>query len=247
LNVTRVRNEIISLGSENEDIITGDRILRVGESIGSFFLLKQIGIYQSDSEVPEQLFNEGIRAGDIKYEDINNDGIINSDDRQLLGNQNPEYFGGITSTMSYKGIELEAFIPYTLNFDIYSSWRTTLDALGGNQYNSRKDALDSRWTPSNPSNTTPRAITGPASIHNTQASSRWLEDASYWRLRLTMAYNFQSDFLAKIGLKSAKAYCTVNNLATITDYTGYNPDGITDTGRLSPMLRTYLLGLNISF
>ncbi|MDN5201680.1 TonB-dependent receptor [Fulvivirgaceae bacterium BMA10] len=256
LNTSFVSNKITSLNEGVDQIIVGDHVLKVGEAIGSFFLIRQVGIYQSDSEVPEALFANGIRAGDVRFEDLNGDGNINADDRQVAGSALPDFYGGITNTFHYKNFDLSIFMPFSVGNELYWN-RFELDALGGRDRNMRQESVDNRWTGPGTSNSVPRAIalSGPAN-HNFQSSDRWLEDASFISLRtITLGYNLPKSLLEKVGVSSLRAYVSANNLKTFTKYPGYTPEASDSRDARSfgrdfvtaPPLRTFIFGINANF
>jgi len=250
-NISWIKNELISL-PDNEDIVLGfAHILREGESIGSFYLLKQQGIYQTNEEVPATLFDQGVRAGDIIYEDVNDDGLINDADRQVVGNAFPDFFGGISSSLRYKHFDLTIFANFSVGNDVYANYRRRLDDLGI-LFNKRQEAVDNRWTGPGTSNSVPRAIAN--DTYNNLNSTRLLEDGSFLRLKtLTLGYTFpikEEGMISKVRL-----FGTANNLFTLTNYSGLDPE-TSDTldndrfgidQRSAPALRTFTLGFNLLF
>ena len=249
---SHIKNEIVTL-PDSEDINVGfAHILREGESIGSFFLLKQLGIYQNNDDVPSSLFEQGVRAGDIIYEDLNNDGLINADDRQIVGNAFPDFYGGITNTIRYKNFDFTIFSNFSVGHDLYANYRRGLDNFG-NLFNKRVEAIENRWTGPGTSTTIPRAIAN--DVYNNQNSTRFLEDASFFRLKtLTIGYTIpfketQNTF------ERLRIFLTANNLFTITNYSGLDPetsDSIENNNfgidqRSAPLLQTFSIGFNINF
>ena len=273
LNVSTTSNELTSLIGD-EPIPLGYNVLKTGESIGSFYLLKQIGIYQSDSEVPAKLAAKGVRAGDVIYDDKNNDGDITPEDRQIVGNAFPNLFGGINNTFKYKNFDLSIFANFSSGNDIYAAWRSGgylsggpsgsirvgggVDGLGYSDFGALKETVENRWTGAGTSNTIPRAIsrgTG-AATHNSQASSRWVEDASFIRIRnITLGYTLPKEKIDYLPVDNLRIYLTGNNLFTFTKYSGYAPEASDSSDPrtfgadflTAPALRTIILGLNLNF
>ncbi|WP_420603089.1 SusC/RagA family TonB-linked outer membrane protein [Flagellimonas sp.] len=272
-NVATAKNELTSLIGE-APIPLGYNVLQVGESIGALYLLKQLGIYQSDAEVPAALAANGVRAGDVIFDDVNGDGQINASDRQIVGNAFPDVFGGINNTFRYKNFDMTIFSNFSIGNDIYSAWRSGgflsggsagsirvgggVEGLGFSQFGLLKETAENRWTGPNTSNTVPRAIAGGtgAAFHNNQASSRWVEDGSFFRIKnITLGYTLPKDVSNKLSVDLLRFYVTGNNLFTFTDYSGYDPEASDSSDPrtfgadflTAPPLRTVILGLNLNF
>ncbi len=273
LNISTASNELTSLIGD-EPIPLGYNVLKIGEPIGSIYLLKQTGIYQSDSDVPATLAANGVRAGDVIYDDVNNDGNITAADRQIVGNAFPDLFGGINNTFKYKNFDLSIFSNFSSGNDIYSAWRSGgflsggsagsirvgggVDGLGFSQFGMLRETAQSRWTGAGTSNTTPRAIAGGtgAAFHNNQASSRWVEDGSFFRIKnITVGYTLPKDITNKWSIDNFRLYLTGSNLFTFTKYSGYDPEASDSSDPrtfgadflTAPPLRTVILGLNLNF
>ncbi|MDO5981392.1 SusC/RagA family TonB-linked outer membrane protein [Flavivirga spongiicola] len=272
-NVSTASNKLTSLIGD-EPIPLGYNVLKIGEPIGSIYLLKQTGIYQSDSDVPAALAANGVRAGDVIYEDVNNDGNITAADRQIVGNAFPDLFGGINNTFKYKDFDLSIFSSFSSGNDIYSAWRSGgflsggsagsirvgggVDGLGFSQFGMLRETAQNRWTGSGTSNTIPRAIAGGtgAAFHNNQASSRWIEDGSFFRIKnITLGYTLPKDITDKWSVDNFRLYLTGSNLFTFTKYSGYDPEASDSSDPrtfgadflTAPPLRTVILGLNLNF
>lgn len=256
-----------------------------GKPISAYYMLRMDGIYQRDEDVPEKLYAKGVRAGDVRYYDYNKDGDITDDDRLYVGKATPDYYGGITSTMRWKNFELGIFAQFSAGAQIMSAWRggggsEGTDHLGvavsnikGYQngelvevkqfFNVRKDVVYDYWRGEDTSNTTPRPVmsgvhTGYAVDYNTQVSTRYLEDASYFKIKsITLSYNLPQKALQKLSLRGARIYVSLDNFFTFTKYSGYDPEfsiqsnpshtnyGV-DYGEL-PTLKNVIFGLSINF
>ncbi|RDV15647.1 TonB-dependent receptor [Pontibacter diazotrophicus] len=261
-NIAFINNEVTRLNN-NEPFDRGfvNRVA-VGQPVGAFYLLEQVGIYQTDEEVPAKLYARGVRAGDVMFRDVNGDGDITTGaDRTFVGSAVPDYFGGITNNFAYKGFDLSVFFQYSVGNEIYAMWKE-LDAagnLGARENNNAiaRDEAENRWTAPGTSNTVPRAIYGAAGTYNTQRSSRYLEDGSYLRLKtLNLGYSLPGQLVDRVGLRKVRVYATGQNLLTFTKYSGFDPevssnaqDAVTaanDQATL-PQLRSFTLGVNIGF
>ena len=264
LNLTMNRNKVLDLGqaADAEGKLTdrrlpsGNGFTLVGQPLGVFYAYQVQGIFQNQAEVdtaPVQ--NPGKTApGDVRFRDLNNDGIINEKDRAVIGNPNPKAIAGITNTFTFKGLELSVFFQGSFGNDIYNQNREILEGMSL-PLNQSTRVLD-RWTATNPSTSVPRAVFKDPN-DNARYSDRFLEDGSYMRLKnLTLAYNVPGSLSQRAAIGSLRVYATAQNLATWTNYSGYDPEvssdpfSTTGLGRdfgVYPQSRTYTVGLNATF
>lgn len=253
-NIATNKNKITSLIGDNEPIsIGGNRALQVGQEIGAYFLFNMEGIYQYDGEVPKEQYDIGIRAGDVKWRDVDGNGIINDNDRVVMGSSNPDFFGGWNHTFRYKGFSLDAFFSYVYGNDVYAQWQVDV-ARVGHRNAVLKEYAENRWTGPGSTNKYPRPIDG--DINNARNSDRWLEDGSFIRMRtLTLSYNFPKQLLGKYRVKGLRAFLQGDNLFLITNYPGWDPQVSNnmdprffsvDTFNV-PQPRTFTVGLNANF
>lgn len=248
ITVGTYKNKVTAL--YNDQPIVGDFVTQtgVGQPLGAFYLIKALGVDPV--------------TGDMKYEDINKDGAINSSDRQYLGSPIPKFQGGITNNLNYKGFDFSIFFQFASGnklFKTFESGTGGTGSLGANAQptNVFQEIYDERWTPSNPNAKYPRAVSGAKGTFNTQNSSRYLEDASYIRLKtLTLGYSLPQTMLNKTKvIKNIRLYVSGQNLWTITKYSGFDPEATTsvtvgnlgnDQGAI-PQFRTVTFGANIGF
>lgn len=246
------RNKILSLGDGVQYLISDPNIAQVGQPLGAFFGFQSAGLLQTGQDVEKipVIDPATTKPGDRLYTDINGDGkITQADDRTIIGYAQPKFLAGLTNNFAYKGFDLSIFFYASYGNQIFNQNRQQLELLSGQQ-NAASSALD-RWTPTNPANTVQRAKEDPAPV----TTSRYVEDASYLRLRtLTFGYTFPKGKLKAI--KNLRLYVLANNPLTITKYSGYDPDvsrneqstlqqGI-DYGSY-PIAKSYQFGLNIGF
>lgn len=254
-NISFIRNKILSLiGNENLLSVGNNRGLKVGEDIGSIWVYKMLGLYQDDKEIPQKLYDLGVRAGDIKYEDLNDDGVIDINDRQIVGSSNPDFFGGWNNTFKYKNFDLSLFLTYSSGADVYATWRINAEKLGLSAFNTVEEIAKNRWTGPGTSNTVPRAIYNLG--YNIYNSSRWLEDGSFIRVRsLSLGYELPESLLGKAKIKRLRVYAQADNLFLFTKYSGLDPEVSADTdprfmgedNLILPQPRSFVLGFNLIF
>lgn len=260
LNLGTSTNEVLSLG--NLEAFEGaakkdgkGNISRtvVGESLFHFFGLVSDGIYQTQAEVDAVFtLNPGqttVQPGDVRYLDINGDGDITSLDRAILADPYPDFTYGLNLSANYKNFDFNCYITGIQGIDIYNENKYDLEAGANRLFNGSTVLLDS-WTPSNPSTTQPRV---PGAPQNHNVSDRYVEDGSFTRLKnVSIGYTFKGGVFESYFSK-LRLYISAQNLVTITDYSGLDPEigqgnqefGI-DRGRY-PQPKSAILGLQVSF
>ncbi len=259
-NISFNRNKVLALGPTGDAIRSGSgvgetNITVIGQPLGSFYGYQQIGVFKDQADLDSSPRDATARPGDVKFADINNDGKINADDRTLIGNNQPDFIYGLTNTFSYKGFDLGITIQGVQGGKILNLSRRFIENLEGNQ--NQLTTVLNRWrSPQEPGNgIVPRA--NQRTTGNSNAiSSRWVEDASYFRIRnITLGYNLPKMVIDRLKIQSLRLYGGIQNAFTSTKYLGYNPEvsgyenaltGGVDYGSY-PLARTYTIGLNIGF
>ncbi|MFT4154203.1 SusC/RagA family TonB-linked outer membrane protein [Parafilimonas sp.] len=244
-NLSDVKNEVTDLKGTGP-YISSYSIVQEGLPINSLYGYKAIGLFQSEDEVTASPVQFGVNApGDIKYEDVNGDDVINSDDRQLLGNQIPRYTYGLNLMLNYKGFDL-----YLLVQGIGK--RSVLlynDAVWA-FYNSgpiQKWQLD-YWTADNPDAKYPRLI-AESSGNNFQYSSWWVYNAAYARLKnLQIGYSLPKSWVTKHSFSKIRVYLAGDNLLTLNHMPkGWDPERSSGDATYYPISSTYTFGIDITF
>lgn len=259
-NISRQRNKIESL-LNNEDLrVQRDGFLgiaRVGESLGTFYGYRALGVYATDADNESALRNGSetgyiFKGGDVIFDDVNSDNVINEEDMVNLGSSIPDFFGGWTNTFSYKGFDLNVFLQYEYGKEVINATRQRLMSAG-NPDNMLTATLR-RWRKQGDVTDVPVAIRGGQADNNRQ-SSRWVEDGSYLRLKaVTLSYNVPSSIL-KNRVKGLRIYVAGNNLFTFTKYLGQDPEFAQPGNPILngidyftyPQSRVYTMGLNVNF
>lgn len=236
-NLSVNRNEVTNLNTTTDILLQNALLLRKGESIGTFYGYIFEGIFQSDEEAAKSPVLVGqeptspnpasvAKAGDRKYRDVNGDGKIDANDRTIIGSAQPKFTYGINNTLSYKNFDLSFFFQGSAgnklaNFNSYN----LLNFTGAN--NVLAEGGLNRWTPENPGNKYPRALSS-GSLDVGIFSSAIVEDASYLRLKnVTLSYNLPRNLLQKAKIQTARIYISGTNLWTLTKYSGYDPEANT--------------------
>lgn len=246
--VTRnLGNEVTALGEGGEETISGNNIIRIGEVFRSYFGYKTIGVFQTADEVasaPVQFGSPRTGPGDLRYEDFNDDGKIDSEDRQIIGNPVPEWIYNFNAKASYKWVDFSILFQGVEGID-----RFLYDNGQRGFPDARNNALSywiNRWTPENPSTTLPRL----GGFNNAVVSDFYIQDASYIRLKnIELGFSVPDDALVKYGLQKLRIYFAGQNLITITDFKNFDPERAgTGSSDLSvPLYKIYSLGLNLKF
>lgn len=253
-NISADRNKIIKLDGQAQEIyklggmsnneIQTEGNLFVGESLNTIYMyLFDRIIQESDMDYVNslELGSRTAQPGDILPLDRDHNGIINDKDRTVVGVKDPKFYGGIHTTVSWKGLELTLVGNYSYGAKKTSFLYNSLVTSDGRSA-AHKDILN-RWTPENTNTLIPRAYHA-FSGFGYGSTSLCLQDASFFRLSsATLAYTFPRKLINKIYLDNLRIYFTGSNLLTATKYKGFDPE----TGDWYPNTRMYVVGLNISF
>lgn len=254
-----VHNEVQALGEGQEEIL-GANVGSVvsfatrtvpGHPIGAFYGYKVAGIYQTEEDIQNLPAPPGgtnvVSPGDFRFEDVNGDGVITTDDRTFIGSPIPDLIYGINLSVTWKGVNLATNFNGQVGNDIFNAKKGVRFGIE----NFEESFLD-RWTGPGTSNSEPRVTNGG---WNYQLSEWYLSDGSYFKLRnVRLGYALPGSWLGSMGVQSAQVYVNGTNLFTVTEYPGYTPEigsedvienGF-DTG-LYPIPRTITVGVNATF
>ena len=237
-----------------------------GAPVTSFFGFKTDGIFQNDTEVFQHIGPEGdpiqpnAQPGDIRFVDVNNDGRITDDDRTIIGSPIPDWTVGSNISLRYKNFDLYALFTGQFGNDVFNGINRP-DISTSN----RQDYILNAWTETNPSNTVPRFTISDINENYTRATDMLnIENGSYVRLKnVQIGYTLPASVLDRINCKSWRFYVSAENVFTITDYSGPDPEvgspidfegsgvaRIRDMGidrGIYPQARTFRLGTTVTF
>jgi TonB-linked SusC/RagA family outer membrane protein len=268
-NISFNKNKILSLANNNASVPAGFASwLEVGQSIGSFRGYKVTGIFQNQAEIDAvnaaartatgsatALYQvAGTSPGDIKFADINGDGVVTSADQTILGSAQPKFTGGFNNTFKYKNVDLSMLWQFSYGNEVLNWTRSFAEGMN-TIYGQFATTLD-RWTPTNTNTSMPRAVLGDPNTNN-RASDRFVENASYARMKnLSLGYSLSSDLAAKLHVRKLRIFAAAQNLVTITDYKGFDPEVSTFNSTpqsagtdflTAPQAKTFTFGLNVGF
>ena len=262
-NISFINNQVTSLGAgesitgANYEPKIGMPVTRtvVGGEFAAYYGLQTLGIFQTQEEIDAHGSQPLARPGDVRFLDSNGDNVINADDAVLLGSAIPDFTYGFYINAEYKRFDISAsFIGSKGNeiANIFNFYIAGTSAVDNNLLVSRQDY----WTGPGSTNTQPR-LTNEVT-NNDLFSDRYIEDGSFLRLRnIQVGYTLPTSFAEKVKMKSARIYASADNLFTITDYSGYDPEvglpfngdpfgsGV-DLGNY-PLARTIIMGVNFKF
>ncbi|MDQ0638456.1 TonB-linked SusC/RagA family outer membrane protein [Pedobacter sp. W3I1] len=277
-NLSAYKNMVVDLGlgAPYVDEVTGSRVTgfsrtAVGQPIGQFYGYKTAGIFQSQAEVDGYIGKNGkiqpnARPGDFRFQDINGDGLVNDGDKTTIGNPHPDFTYGFNTSLNYKNFDIVLYVQGSAgNDNINLTKYTTNQPLGFD--NIQAGVAYAAWTPENHSNTQPIMSKNDPN-NNFRTSDFYVEDASYIRLKtVQLGYTLPTKFISKASFSSVRIYVAAQNLFTITDYSGLDPEvgpysvdafnTVVDNARMSRLMgadfgafpnpRTLQVGLSVKF
>tara|TARA_R110002049_G_C9176538_1_gene562807 strand:+ start:10573 stop:13686 length:3114 start_codon:yes stop_codon:yes gene_type:complete len=226
-NISKYKNEIVSLPGQSQinniEGLNATILNKEGSPLGLFYGYETNGIYNNATEASAdglnwtdfQGFQQPFVAGDVRFVNTySSDNVINEDDRMVIGNPNPDFTGMFYNTFTYKKLTLSAIFSFSQGNDVYNALRWKNESMS--DFSNQSLAVANRWTVDNQNTKIPRAVYGDA-VGNSRFSDRWIEDGSYIRLK-TISLSYSPDIF------NATFYVTANNILTITDYLGYDPE-----------------------
>ncbi len=258
LNFSFNRNKVVDL-NDTVPMTSGSiglnynlALIQAGFPINQFFGFVTDGIFQSQDEVDRHAVQvpgndpyNRTSAGDIRFKDMNNDGVIDDKDRVFLGNPNPKFMFALGNTFNYKNFDLTIFLQGVAGNKILNANRIWAEAMSVAQ-NQTVNTLE-RWTGPGTSNSVPRAVYNDPN-KNARPSDRFVEDGDYLRLKsLVFGYTLPERLLNRFQISSVRLYASAINLYTITKYTGFDPEVGTNgiDNSVYPVTATYSIGVNI--
>ncbi|SEL74148.1 TonB-dependent receptor [Parapedobacter koreensis] len=265
-NISFNRNKILKLAggdllystAPGHMLSTDSQILREGQVIGAFYGWVFDGIYQTNDDFSAEPHKN---PGDVRYLDITGrdaegnltgvpDGVVNNDDRRIIGNPHPDFVFGFNNDFRFKNFDFNVFFQGSVGNDMMNYTRLELDWMAGKS-NATIDALN-RWTPTNTDTDIPRA----SGANKSEVSSRSVEDGSYLRLKnLTIGYNIEEPKLRHLGVSTLRVYVSAQNIWTVTNYSGYDPEVSFQDSNINvgldygsyPNVKSWTLGVRIGF
>lgn len=266
-NISFNRNEVTALAPDVLPFASGfANWVEAGQPLGAFRGFVVEGIFQTQEEInqlntaaaavtPGAVYqSSATRPGDFKFRDLNGDSRITNDDQEILGDAQPDFIGGWNNTFRYKNFDLTAFLQFVSGNEIWNHTRVFSEGMNG--IFGSTDGVLNRWTPTNTNTDIPRAVYQDPN-NNRRNSQHWMEDGSYVRLKnIVFGYTLPASLTRKFYVNNLRVYAAAQNLFTITDYSGLDPEVNTFSGSNTalgtdfltfPQARTITFGVNIGF
>jgi TonB-linked SusC/RagA family outer membrane protein len=253
------KNKVESINGDTA-IITGSTglnssisLIQAGYPVNVFYGYVTDGIFQTQADVNAHAVQmpgtnpaTSTAPGDVRFRDLNSDGIINDKDRTYLGNPNPDFTFSINNSFSYKNFDLSIFFQGVYGNDIFNANRMYTESMS--VINNQTTETLGRWNGVGTSNSMPRAVYGDPN-GNARVSDRFVEDGSYLKLKnINLGYTFPSETFKNV-FSSARVYFSAQNVFTITNYKGFDPEVSVNgmDNNVYPVTRIFSLGLNVAF
>ncbi|MDO5035429.1 MAG: TonB-dependent receptor [Porphyromonas sp.] len=267
LNVSTLKNRVLDLSDEGQAIY-GEGLkygtehfptqTRIGAPIGAYYLYRTDGIFQSEEEVMAHkgedgaLLQRNAKPGDIRFVDVNGDGVLNDQDKEYCGSGMPKVEANLSFGANYKGIDLSLLLSGAFGHKLYNGNRYFYEGMNSGS-NFLKSTLEA-WTPNNRDTSVPRAVFSDPN-GNMLESDRFLESGDFVRLRqVQIGYALPKSLLERIQIDNLRFYISGENLLTITKYSGIDPEfsrgSVLNTGidnLIYPFTRSYTVGLQLTF
>ncbi len=253
--VTKMEAPVIAGRVDNGSYAT---YTSVGHPIGSFYLLEMDGIFQNNTDILTSAFQEnGVQPGDVKYVDQDGNNVIDANDRIFAGSAIPKFTGGLNLSGYWKDFDISCFFQGAFGHKIYSQIRYDIEGFYRG-FPVTQRYFDNHWTGEGSSNTYPRASWS-AKSNNVRASTRFLEDGSYVRLK-NLQIGYTIPIAKKIGIEKFRVYIAGTNLLTFTKYSGFDPEMTVSANAAAegdlatgidwgtyPVARSFTMGVNLTF
>lgn len=293
LTLSHNKNKVEALTGEKEQLYEArfgynqaTHRIAVGEPLGQFYGYKTIGLYTADDfsgydpatntytlkdGVPYRGNKANMKPGMWKFADLDGSGYINEDDKTVIGNNNPDIYGGLNNTLNIGNFDLSVYFTYSVGADVLNATKLINTKVGTKNKNALDIANSShRWMTIDSNGKVVTELAQLAQLNqgktvaawydmmegNTEIHSWVVDDASYLRLsNVTLGYTFPSRWLRRYGVSRLRLYVTGNNLFTVTGYDGYDPEVSTMSSALTPGVdfgayprsRSFIMGLNLTF
>ena len=253
-NLSTLNNKVTSLGFGTEYYLTGDYITYVGEEIGQFYGYVYEGIARTQADLDNHATQNGAQVGDCLYKDLNGDGQINADDRQVLGSGLAKINFGLSAHLEYKMFDMSISTYGALNYHVADYIYNAINSCYG--YGNKDVAIlgANQWSGDTYTSNVPRTyVTANGELWNDYFSSRKIQNAAYWKIaNVEIGCNLPNKWFANY-VSGVRLYLSAQNLYTFTGYHGYNVDyaGGTFTPGLNycsyPSARSFMAGINFTF
>ncbi|MGK6350565.1 TonB-dependent receptor [Parapedobacter sp. DT-150] len=259
-NIAINKNKVLEVGPDQRPIYESAPnannafITTIGHPIASFFGYQYEGVFTSQEELDRYPHLAADKIGDGRYADVNGDGILDQNDKTILGSNNPDFIAGMTNSFSYKSFSLSAQFTASQGAKVFSFFQRMVGIYHGDRNGMIEQT--NRWrSPEDPGDGIHFRATRNPTGWQRDPSSAWVQDVSYLRLRnVNLAYNVGQSVLDRLNVSALRLYVTGSNLFTLTNYTGYDPETSSEGTGLAkggdylgyPTARSFIFGINLT-
>lgn len=254
LNFSLNRSKVEQLGPDQEQILSGVSLTKVGGEVGAYYVYNILGVFKTKEELDSYPHNKTARVGSYKYEDVNNDGVINDADRKVMGSYNPDFILGFNNAFRFKDFDLNIMAQWVKGVDIFNQQNSFLINEEGWGIGAKK--LIGNWFSEENPNAKYAAPSASPADKLYETSNYMIEDGSYLRIsNITLGYTLPKKLTKRCGLSNVRVYATAQNPFTFTRYTGYNPEVSSSSNPLTPgidyggypVTKSYVGGVSVTF
>lgn len=254
LNFSMNRSTVKKLGPDQDQILSGVNLTRVGGSVGEYYVYNILGVFQSQEELDSYPHHKNARVGSSKYEDINGDNKIDDNDRKVMGSYDPDFTIGFNNSFTYRDFDLQIMTHWVNGVDIFNQQNSFM--LNEEGWSVGAKRLVGNWfSPDNKGAKYAEPSVSPADKLY-ESSNYMIEDGSYLRIsNITFGYSLPQKILKRCGIEKTRFYFTAHNPFTFTNYSGYNPEVSSSKDPLCPgidyggypVTKSYVIGVNLTF
>lgn len=253
-NFSLNRSTVKNLGPDQDQILSGVNLTKIGGEVGEYYVYNILGVFKNQEELDSYPHNSTARIGSYKYEDVNNDGVIDDKDRKVMGSYHPDFTAGFNNTFRYRDFDLSFMMQWVSGVQIFNQQNSFLLNEEGWGIGSRR--LIGNWfSPDNLNAKYAEPSASPADkLYET--SNYMIEDGSYVKIsNITLGYSLPRNLLKRCFIDKVRFYFTAHNPFTFTKYSGYNPEVSSSKDPLCPgidyggypVTKSYVLGLSLTF
>lgn len=254
LNFSLNRSTVKHLGPDQDQILSGVNLTRVGGEVGAYYVYNILGVFKDKEDLNSYPHQSTARVGSYKYEDVNGDGVIDDNDRKVMGSYHPDFMVGFNNSFRYRDFDLSFMMQWVSGVDIFNQQNSFLLNEEGWGIGSRR--LIGNWfSPENPNAKYAEPSASPADkLYET--SNYMIEDGSYLKIsNITFGYSLPRKLLKRCGIENTRFYFTAHNPFTFTKYSGFNPEVSSSKDPLCPgidyggypVTKSYVIGLSLTF
>ena len=253
LNLSRYKNEVVKLNNSMKSI-GGDIRLMEGQPMGVYYGYVCDGIFQNEEQVANHAAQQGKGVGRLIFRDLDGNGVVDDKDQCIIGDPNPDLSMGLNLSVTWKRLTLSTFMTGEFGFDIYNHTKRMLQFMSYNApFSNRSTDILNAWTPTNTGASIP-AVTTTDNNNESRCSTFFVEDGSYMKMKfIKLSYDLPTNWVKKIGASAINVYGQMENVFTVTDYSGLDPElplgayGARYDGGPYPRSHTFTVGVNLQF